>query len=104
MDSFCDRLSNALLALTICVHHTFAADAARLCHTEKLNKEHGWEIKIHIDGASGGFIAPFQYPDLLWCVLMFATAWTCTCMTLTVTSLLCSLQLILLRLEATRVQ
>ncbi len=21
---------------------------------------------IHIDGASGAFIAPFQYPDLLW--------------------------------------
>jgi len=33
---------------------------------EKLNKEHGWEIMIHIDGASGAFIAPFQYPDLLW--------------------------------------
>lgn len=26
----------------------------------KLNKEKGWQIGIHIDGASGGFIAPFQ--------------------------------------------
>ena len=37
-------------------------------HAESLNQEHGWEIKIHIDAASGGFIAPFQYPDLLWCM------------------------------------
>jgi len=26
----------------------------------------GWDIPIHVDGASGGFIAPFLYPDLLW--------------------------------------
>lgn len=27
---------------------------------EKLNKEKGWQIGIHVDAASGGFIAPFQ--------------------------------------------
>mmetsp|Transcript_20035 Transcript_20035/g.33913 ORF Transcript_20035/g.33913 Transcript_20035/m.33913 type:complete len:607 (-) Transcript_20035:474-2294(-) len=27
---------------------------------EKLNAEKGWQIGIHVDGASGGFIAPFQ--------------------------------------------
>lgn len=27
---------------------------------EKLNKKNGWQIGIHVDGASGGFIAPFQ--------------------------------------------
>ncbi len=26
----------------------------------------GWDIPIHVDGASGGFIAPFLYPDLEW--------------------------------------
>jgi len=26
----------------------------------KLNKANGWQIGIHVDGASGGFIAPFQ--------------------------------------------
>ena len=55
---------------------------------EKLNQEHGWEIKIHIDAASGGFIAPFQYPDLLWCAHSLATAWACLSRTLLVT--LCS--------------
>ena len=33
--------------------------------TEK-NKETGYEPPIHVDAASGGFIAPFLYPDLEW--------------------------------------
>lgn len=32
----------------------------------KVKKEKGWDIPIHVDGASGGFIAPFIYPDLKW--------------------------------------
>lgn len=30
------------------------------------NKETGWDTPIHVDAASGGFIAPFLYPDLKW--------------------------------------
>ncbi|XP_047311432.1 glutamate decarboxylase isoform X2 [Impatiens glandulifera] len=30
------------------------------------NKETGWETPIHVDAASGGFIAPFLYPELVW--------------------------------------
>ncbi|KAF6174593.1 hypothetical protein GIB67_006245 [Kingdonia uniflora] len=30
------------------------------------NKETGWETPIHVDAASGGFIAPFIYPELEW--------------------------------------
>lgn len=33
--------------------------------TEK-NKETGWDTPIHVDAASGGFIAPFLYPELEW--------------------------------------
>ncbi|KAK4567410.1 hypothetical protein RGQ29_003264 [Quercus rubra] len=33
--------------------------------TEK-NKETGWDTPIHVDAASGGFIAPFIYPTLEW--------------------------------------
>jgi len=33
--------------------------------TEK-NKETGWDTPIHVDAASGGFIAPFIYPNLEW--------------------------------------
>ncbi|MFA6295926.1 MAG: glutamate decarboxylase [Patescibacteria group bacterium] len=32
----------------------------------KIKKEKGWDIPIHVDGASGGFIAPFVYPELKW--------------------------------------
>ncbi|ONI31928.1 hypothetical protein PRUPE_1G339900 [Prunus persica] len=30
------------------------------------NKQTGWDTPIHVDAASGGFIAPFLYPDLEW--------------------------------------
>ncbi|KAI3724270.1 hypothetical protein L2E82_36042 [Cichorium intybus] len=30
------------------------------------NKETGWETPIHVDAASGGFVAPFLYPNLEW--------------------------------------
>lgn len=31
-----------------------------------IKEEKGWDIPIHVDAASGGFIAPFIYPDLEW--------------------------------------
>src|SRR3954462_2322858 len=33
---------------------------------DKLQEEKGLDIPIHVDGASGGFIAPFIDPDLEW--------------------------------------
>jgi glutamate decarboxylase len=33
---------------------------------DKLEKETGLNISIHVDGASGGFLAPFVFPDLEW--------------------------------------
>jgi len=30
------------------------------------NARTGWEIPIHVDAASGGFVAPFLHPDLKW--------------------------------------
>jgi glutamate decarboxylase len=32
----------------------------------KARDEHGWQIPLHIDAASGGFIVPFSDPDLEW--------------------------------------
>ena len=32
----------------------------------RVKSERGWDIPIHVDGASGGFIAPFAYPDVKW--------------------------------------
>jgi len=33
---------------------------------DKLQQETGLDIPIHVDGASGGFLAPFCHPDLEW--------------------------------------
>lgn len=33
---------------------------------DALEREKGLDIPIHVDGASGGFLAPFIEPDLLW--------------------------------------
>jgi glutamate decarboxylase len=33
---------------------------------EKVNQQTGWNIPIHVDAASGGFVAPFLQPDLIW--------------------------------------
>lgn len=32
----------------------------------RIRDEQGHDIPLHVDGASGGFIAPFAHPDLLW--------------------------------------
>ena len=32
----------------------------------KLNAAKGWEVPMHIDGASGAFVAAFLHPDLKW--------------------------------------
>lgn len=33
---------------------------------DEVEKEKGLDVKIHVDGASGGFVAPFVYPHLKW--------------------------------------
>ncbi|GIF50034.1 glutamate decarboxylase [Asanoa ferruginea] len=33
---------------------------------DDLHRDKGWDIPIHVDGASGGMIAPFLDPDLIW--------------------------------------
>jgi glutamate decarboxylase len=31
-----------------------------------LNDDNGWDVPVHVDAASGGFVAPFVDPDLVW--------------------------------------
>ncbi|KAI7890585.1 glutamate decarboxylase [Mucor mucedo] len=33
---------------------------------EEKNEANGWDVGIHVDAASGGFVAPFVVPDLEW--------------------------------------
>jgi glutamate decarboxylase len=32
----------------------------------ELNETNGWQVPVHVDAASGGFIAPFIHPELEW--------------------------------------
>ncbi|ODQ65924.1 glutamate decarboxylase [Nadsonia fulvescens var. elongata DSM 6958] len=33
---------------------------------DKIQAEKGWDIPIHVDGASGAFVAPFVHPSVVW--------------------------------------
>jgi glutamate decarboxylase len=33
---------------------------------QRLESDNGWHVPLHIDAASGGFLAPFTRPDLAW--------------------------------------
>ena len=43
--------------------HELGHDAVAL---DELEKERGLDIPIHVDAASGGFIAPFIHPAVVW--------------------------------------
>lgn len=32
----------------------------------RIKREQGWDIPIHVDGASGGFVMAFVHPDIAW--------------------------------------
>ncbi len=46
-----------------CQYEPVAEIAAAL---DRLQEETGLDVPIHVDAASGGFIAPFVHPDILW--------------------------------------
>ncbi len=33
---------------------------------DRIQATHGWDIPVHVDAASGGFVAPFVQPELEW--------------------------------------
>lgn len=62
--SMCDENTIGVVAVLGTTYTGEFEDVAGLdAALVKLNKENGWEIVIHVDGASGGFVAPFIYPE-----------------------------------------
>lgn len=58
------------IGVVVIIGHTYTGEfepideiSARL---DKIEKEKGLDIPIHIDAASGGFVAAFLHPDLKW--------------------------------------
>lgn len=54
----------ATLGVTYTCVYEPVEDIARAL--DKIQKEKGLDIPIHVDAASGGFIAPFVQPELVW--------------------------------------
>ncbi|MGW7192891.1 glutamate decarboxylase, partial [Streptomyces sp. NPDC054838] len=54
----------AILGVTYtCVYEPVAEISAEL---DRIQAERGWDVPIHVDGASGGFVAPFLHPEVVW--------------------------------------
>lgn len=53
---------------TLGVTYTCAYEPVKAVHDalDKLQKDTGLDIPMHVDGASGGFLAPFCAPDVEW--------------------------------------
>lgn len=65
--AYCDENTIGVVATLgvtfTCVYEPVKAFADAL---DALQKKTGLDIPIHVDGASGGFVAPFLHPDLEW--------------------------------------
>jgi glutamate decarboxylase len=69
-----EKVKNEIDENTICVGAilgtTYSGEADPIEEIDdllrKVKKEKGWDIPIHVDAASGGFVAPFIDPDLKW--------------------------------------
>ncbi len=65
--AFCDENTIGVVATLgvtfTCVYEPVKEFAAAL---DALQEKTGLDIPLHVDGASGGFVAPFLHPDLEW--------------------------------------
>ncbi len=52
------------LGLTFTLHYEPVQAICRAL--DKLQTERGWDIPVHVDGASGAMIAPFIHPEVIW--------------------------------------
>jgi glutamate decarboxylase len=65
-----DRIDENTIAVGAILGTTFTGQVDEIAGIDELLRqvkdEKGWDIPIHVDAASGGFIAPFAYPQLEW--------------------------------------
>ncbi len=69
-DKVAEHLDENTIAVGCVVGTTFTGqiDEVEQINTllEGVKADRGWDIPIHVDGASGGFVAPFVYPEVKW--------------------------------------
>jgi glutamate decarboxylase len=65
-----DQIDENTIAVGAIFGTTFTGQVDEIAEIDELlrrvKEERGWDIPIHVDAASGGFIAPFSYPELEW--------------------------------------
>ncbi|MFF5449503.1 glutamate decarboxylase [Streptomyces sp. NPDC012888] len=54
----------AILGVTYTCDYEPVADIA--AELDRIQAEHGWDVPVHVDAASGGLVAPFLHPDVVW--------------------------------------
>jgi glutamate decarboxylase len=63
-----EHLDENTIAVGVVLGTTFIGDSDPIeeinDHLVQIKQDKGWDIPIHVDGASGGFVAPFSEPDL----------------------------------------
>ncbi len=64
---YCDENTIGVVAILGSTFDGSFEPVAQICKAlDKLQKKQGWDIPVHVDAASGGFVAPFIDPDLEW--------------------------------------
>ncbi|WAL68680.1 glutamate decarboxylase [Amycolatopsis cynarae] len=64
---YCDENTIGVVAVLGSTFDGSYEPVADICAAlDRLQAERGWNIPVHVDGASGGMIAPFCDPDLEW--------------------------------------
>jgi glutamate decarboxylase len=64
---YCDENTIGVVAVLGSTFDGSYEPVAEICAAlDRLQAERGWDIPVHVDGASGAMIAPFCDPDLEW--------------------------------------
>jgi glutamate decarboxylase len=63
----CDENTIGVVAILGSTFDGSYEPVAEICAAlDAVRREHGWDIPVHVDGASGAMIAPFCDPELVW--------------------------------------
>ncbi|MFJ9466003.1 glutamate decarboxylase [Streptomyces caniferus] len=63
----CDENTIGVVAILGSTFDGSYEPVAEICAAlDTVHKEKGWDIPVHVDGASGAMIAPFLDPDVVW--------------------------------------
>jgi glutamate decarboxylase len=64
---YCDENTIGVVAILGSTFDGSYEPVADICAAlDRVQREHGWDIPVHVDGASGAMVAPFCDPDLEW--------------------------------------